>query len=88
MLWDDKSKKRYKVKIDNIQGYDPYQIKNEELSGDISKFPLAQWHSLLQLITLYFHCVYPMTKEELKALESYSMFALGSVKEVKINNIK
>ena len=24
---DDKSKQRYKVKIDNIQGYDPYQIK-------------------------------------------------------------
>ena len=29
-----------------------------------------------------------MTKEELKALESYSLFALGSAKEVKINNIK
>ena len=27
---DDKSKQRY--------GYDPYQIKNEELSGSISKF--------------------------------------------------
>ena len=24
---DDKSKQRYKVKINNIQGYDPYQIK-------------------------------------------------------------
>ena len=29
----------YKLKIDNIQGYDPYQIKKEELSGVISKFP-------------------------------------------------
>ena len=28
----------YKVKINNIQGYDPYQIKKEEYSGDISKF--------------------------------------------------
>ena len=36
---DDKSKQRCKVKINNIQGYDPYQIKKEELSGDISKFP-------------------------------------------------
>ena len=36
---DDKSKQRCKVKINNIQGYDPYQIKEEELSGDISKFP-------------------------------------------------
>ena len=26
---DDKSKQRYKVKINNIQGYDPYQIKKE-----------------------------------------------------------
>ena len=24
---DDKSKQRYKVKINNIQGYDPYKIK-------------------------------------------------------------
>ena len=35
---DDKSKQRYKVKINNIQGYDPYQIKKEELLGDISNF--------------------------------------------------
>ena len=33
---DDKSKQRCKVKINNIQGYDPYQIKKAELSGDIS----------------------------------------------------
>ena len=26
---DDKSKQRYKVKVNNIQGYDPYQIKKE-----------------------------------------------------------
>ena len=32
---DDKSKQRYKVKINNIQGYDPYQVKKEELSGDV-----------------------------------------------------
>ena len=36
---DDKSKQIYKVKINNRQGYDPYQIKQEELSVDISKFP-------------------------------------------------
>ena len=41
-LLDDKSKQKYKVKIDNIQGYDPYQIKSEELSGNISKFPPVQ----------------------------------------------
>ena len=39
---DDKSKQRYKVKINNIQGCDPYQIKKEKLSGDISKFPPVQ----------------------------------------------
>ena len=38
----DKSKQICKVKINNIQGYDPYQIKKEELSGDISKFPPVQ----------------------------------------------
>ena len=31
--------KIYKVKINNIQEYDPYQIKKEELLGNISKFP-------------------------------------------------
>ena len=36
---DDKSKQRYKVKINNIQEYDLYQIKKEKLSGDINKFP-------------------------------------------------
>ena len=41
LLLDDKSKQRYKVKTNNIQGYDPYQIKKEELSGDIGKFPVA-----------------------------------------------
>ena len=30
------------VKTISIQGYDPYQIKKEELSGDISKFPAVQ----------------------------------------------
>ena len=39
---DDKSKQRRKVKINNIQGYDLYQIKKEELSGNISTFPLLQ----------------------------------------------
>ena len=36
---DDKSKQIYKVRSNNIQVYDPYQVKKEELSGDISKFP-------------------------------------------------
>ena len=36
---DDKSKQRYKVKINNIRGYDPCKIKKEEeLSGNIGKF--------------------------------------------------
>ena len=43
---DDKSEQRYKLKIHNIQGYDSYQIKKEELSGEISKFPPVQWHGL------------------------------------------
>ena len=43
----DKSKWGYKAKISNIQEYDPYQIKKEGLSGDISKLPPMQWHNLL-----------------------------------------
>ena len=39
---DDKSKQRYKAKINNIQGNYSYQIKNEELPGDFSKFPPVQ----------------------------------------------
>ena len=29
LLLDDKSKQIYKVKINNIQGYDPYHVKKE-----------------------------------------------------------
>ena len=43
----DKSKQRYKVKVSNIQGYDLYQMKKEELSGDVCKFPPVQWLSLV-----------------------------------------
>ena len=39
---DDKSKQRYKVKIDKIQEYDFYQIKKGETSGNISQFPPVQ----------------------------------------------
>ena len=46
MSLDDKSKQRYKVKINKIQEYGPYKIKKEELSGDICKFPPVQWNSL------------------------------------------
>ena len=42
LLLDDKSKQRYKAKINNIQGCDPCKIKKEELSGDTGKFPPVQ----------------------------------------------
>ena len=35
-----------KLRIHDIQEYDSDQIKKEELSGDIIKFPPVQWHSL------------------------------------------
>ena len=35
---DCKSKQIYKVKIDNIQGYDPYQIKKEEFQAILVYF--------------------------------------------------
>ena len=41
-LADDKSKQRNKSKIYDIQRYDPYQIKKEELSGNVHKFPPVQ----------------------------------------------
>ena len=46
--------------INKIQEYDPYHIKNEELSGDISQFPTvpisnSDKGSLLQLITFCYH---------------------------------
>ena len=40
---DDKSKQRYKLEINNMQGCDPYQIKKEEFSGDVSKVQPVQW---------------------------------------------
>ena len=77
-----------KVKINNIQRHVTYLIKKEEFSGDISKFPLFQWHSLFSIIVNYFlFSLSPRTKEELKAcksLDSYNLFASGWVKEAKI----
>ena len=81
LLLDDNTKHIYKVKINNIQGYDPYQIKKEELSGDISQF--LQWHNLFNY---FLFLLSPLTKEELKryeSLECYNHFASGCVKEVK-----
>ena len=60
---DDKSKQRYKVKINNIEGYDPYQMKKEELSGDISKFPPVTYPDI---INYFLFSLSPLTKEELK----------------------
>ena len=39
---DDKYKQRYEVKTNNLQGYDPYQIKKKGLSGNVSKFTPVQ----------------------------------------------
>ena len=40
---DDKSEQIYKLKINNTKGYEPYQIKKEEISGDISELsPVTQ----------------------------------------------
>ena len=81
---DDKFIQRYKVKINNMQGYDPYQIKKEELSGDISKFHQCSGITYYSLLHFLFS-LSPLTKEELKAcesLESYNQFTTSWVKEV------
>ena len=62
-LLDDKSKQRYKVKINNIEGYDLYQMKKEELSGDTSKFPPVIYSDI---VNYFLFSLSPLTKEELK----------------------
>ena len=47
LLLDDKSKQRYEVKINNIQGYDLFEIKKEELSGNVSKFPPVTYQDIV-----------------------------------------
>ena len=80
---DDQSKRRSKVKINIIQGYDPYQIKKEELSSGISKFPPVTYPDI---VNYFLFSLSPLTKEELKAyksLDSYNQFVSGWIKEVK-----
>ena len=80
---DDKFIQRYKVKINNMQGYDPYQVKEEELSGDISKFHQCSDITYYSLLHFLFS-LSPLTKEELKAcesLESYNQFTTSWFKE-------
>ena len=44
---DDKSKQRYKVKINNIQLITTLiRLKKGQLSRGISKFPPVQWYNL------------------------------------------
>ena len=47
-----------------MEGYYPYQIKKEELSGDISKFPPRTY---LDIVNYFLFSLRPQTKEELKA---------------------
>ena len=80
---NDKSKQRYKVKINDIRGYHLYLIKKEELSSDISKFPPVTYPDI---VNYFLFSLSPLTKGELKAyksLESYNQFVSGGVKEVK-----
>ena len=84
---DDKSKQRYKLKTNNMKEYDPYQIKKEELSGNISKFPPVQWRSQPIIVNYFLFSLSPLSKEGLKAyksLDSYNQFASGWVKELKM----
>ena len=64
---DGKSKQRYKVNINIIEGYDPYQIKKEELSGNISKFPPVRNPDI---VNYFLFSLSPLTEEELKAYKS------------------
>ena len=83
---DVKSKQIYKVKVNRLQRYDLHQMKKEELSQDISKFPPAQWYNLI-IVNYFLFSLSLLTKEESKAyksLESYNQFVSGWVKEVKI----
>ena len=64
---DDKPKQKYKVKTNNIQGYDLYQIKKEELSGHISKFrPLTY----PVIVNYFLFSLSLLTTEELKGCRS------------------
>ena len=69
-MLDDKSKQRYKVKISIIEGYDPYQIKKEELSGNISKFPPV---ANPDKVTYFLFSLSLLTEEKLKAYKSIRM---------------
>ena len=80
-MLDDKSKQRYKIKINIIEGYDPYQIKKEELSGNISKFPPV---ANSDIVNYFLFSLSLLTEEELKAyksLEFCNQVVSGWVKE-------
>ena len=66
-MLDDKSKQRYKVNINNIEGYYSYQIKKEELSGNISKFPAV---ANPDIVNYFLFSLSLLTEEELKEYKS------------------
>ena len=58
-------------RINNIQGYDLYQIKKKRLSGDISKF-LAVAYPVI--VNKFLVSLSPLTKEEFKCTEVWSPY--------------
>ena len=66
-----------------MEGYDPYQIKKEELSGNISKFPPV---TNPDIANYFLFSLSPLTEEELrvyKSLDFCNQSVSGWIKEVK-----
>ena len=61
LLLDDKPKQIYKVKINNRQEYDPYQIKRKNI-----QVILVNFHQCHSLFNYFLFSLSPLTKEELK----------------------
>ena len=77
-MLDDKSKRRYKVKINIIEGYDPYQVRKEELSGNISKFPPV---ANSDIVNYFLFSLSLLIEEELKAYKKVWSSAIRSYQD-------
>ena len=87
VLSDEDSKKRYKNKLQLINGLDPYEIPKREWKDDVELWPaITHIHACMYLILT----PSPYTENDLlnfKSLDCYQNFVKGWVREVLVKSV-
>ena len=84
---DAECKQRYAVKLDLINGHDPYKLPREEWQDNIDMWPAIAYMHVCMYLILY---PSPYTKDDMlnyKSLDSFQNFQNGWVREVLVKEV-